>query len=344
MQAHARYARPVSSPTTPGNASELTDPVALTGPRGRLNPAAVGYSRTPLHSTALPGWGRNKRWEYWGVITPTHVIGLTISSLDYAGVHQIYVLDRATGIDREWDAVVPFARGVRLPDTPPPFAARGGTRTMRLHFSDVRGGTKLSASAPGLRLQLLVETGGDSLGVVVPWSAKRFQYTVKDLARRVSGSLTLDGTHVDVDADASWAVLDRGRGRWPYRMTWNWAAGSGIVAGERIGLQLGGRWTDGTGMTENALFVDGFLHYIPTALDWQYDPADWTAPWRVTGERVEATLTPFFVRHSRTNAVVVASETHQAFGEWSGWATDDDDGVHRLEGLLGWAEQATNRW
>jgi len=334
----------VSLPTIPVRAAELLDPVDLTGPRGRLNPAAIGYSRVPLHSTTLSGWGRNKRWEYWGIITPTHVIGLTLSSLDYAGVHQIYVLDRATGIDREWNALVPFARGVLLPDTPPPFAAKGGNRRMRLHFSDVRGGTKVSASAPGMVLQLLVPTGGDSLGVVVPWSEKRFQYTVKNVARRVSGSLTLDGQHFDFVEDESWAVLDRGRGRWPYRMTWNWAAGSGVVDGTPIGLQLGGRWTDGTGMTENALFVDGTLHYIPEDLDWQYDPSDWMAPWRVTGDRVEATLTPFHVRHARTNALIVASDTHQAFGEWSGWASDGDGQQYRLDGLIGWAEEAINRW
>ena len=28
-------------------------------------------------ATNLRGWGRNKRWEYWGVVTPTHILGVT---------------------------------------------------------------------------------------------------------------------------------------------------------------------------------------------------------------------------------------------------------------------------
>ncbi len=87
--------------------------------------------------------------------------------------------------------------------------------------------------------------------------------------------------------DGSFAVLDHGRGKWPYSMTWNWAAGYGRVAGRRVGLQLGGKWTDGTGSTENGLFVDGRLHKIHEDLTWTYDRTDFLAPWRITGPRVE---------------------------------------------------------
>ncbi|XTZ13159.1 hypothetical protein ACQSSU_16520 [Micromonospora echinospora] len=48
-------------------------------------------------------------------------------------------------------------------------------------------------------------------------------------------------------------MLDHGRGKRPYAMTWNWAAG----AGPGRAIQLGGAGTDGTGSTENALVVDG---------------------------------------------------------------------------------------
>ncbi|WP_017836529.1 hypothetical protein [Dietzia sp. UCD-THP] len=44
---------------------EVTRPTDLARGR-RLEPAAVGWTRTPLHRTAISGWGRTKRWEYWG--------------------------------------------------------------------------------------------------------------------------------------------------------------------------------------------------------------------------------------------------------------------------------------
>ena len=193
-------------------------------------------------------------------------------------------------------------------------------------------------------MKLFAARAGDCLGVVVPWNEWRFQYTVKDVARPLTGVITVDGRRFECAAGSSWGVLDRGRGRWPYRITWNWGAGSGIVGGRRIGLQLGGKWTAGTGSTECALFVDGRAHYLPDEPTWSYELTDRSRPWRVQAPRVDATLTPFHARVTRTNAWVVATAIHQAFGVWSGWLADDDGERVRVDGLLGWAEEARNRW
>ena len=82
------------------------------------------------------------------------------------------------------------------------------------------------------------------------------------------------GEHVATSSattGTSWGTLDFGRGRWPYRTTWNWGAGIGLVDGRRVGMQVGGKWTDGTGMTENSLVVDGRLSKISEDLVWEYD-------------------------------------------------------------------------
>ena len=71
---------------------EITEAVDLCGPDGRLNPAAIGWSRRPLHRANLLGRGRTKRWEYWCVTAPTHVLGVTVSDLDYAALHAVWFL------------------------------------------------------------------------------------------------------------------------------------------------------------------------------------------------------------------------------------------------------------
>ena len=75
---------------------EITEPVDLCLPDGRLNPDAVGWTRTPLHRTNLRGWGRAKRWEYWNVQTPEWTLGLTVSHIDYLALHQVYFADFAS--------------------------------------------------------------------------------------------------------------------------------------------------------------------------------------------------------------------------------------------------------
>lgn len=74
---------------------EIRERVDLCLPDGRLDPAAVGWSRRPLHRANLRGRGRNKRWEYWAVQTPELVLAVTVSDLDYAGLHAVWFLDPA---------------------------------------------------------------------------------------------------------------------------------------------------------------------------------------------------------------------------------------------------------
>lgn len=329
---------------------ELTEPVSLTDERGRLNPAAVGWSRRALHDTSgvtRAGWGRAKRWEYWSVIGPRFIVALTVSAVDYAGVEEVWVFDRQTG--REWSKVVisPFARGVQLLPSLGDGLARAHVGELTAEVVQSGSETRLRVRIPGVEAELRATrpAGQELLAVVVPWSSTRFQFTVKDVALPATGTVTIDGVAYPIDdGGGAWAVLDHGRGRWPYDVRWQWGAGSGVVDGRRIGVQLGGRWTDGTGSTENCLFVDGRAHKISEELVWEFDPQNWLGPWRVRGERADLVLTPFHDKASRTQLGVIAARTDQCFGVWSGWMAADDGERVRVDGAVGFAEDVHNRW
>ena len=330
---------------------ELTAEVPLVGPDGRLNPDAVGWARRPLVDTSgllrRPGraWGRTKRWEYWNVITPTHILALTVSSIDYAAVHEAWVYDRASA--REWGRAVTLlpARGVQLPANLGGGVASGRAKDLQIDVLPLPDGTRLSVRIPeaSFTVDVTRPAGHDCLAVVVPWSDRRFQYTVKDVALPATGTVSVEGRQHPVP-DGSWAVLDHGRGRWPYDVAWNWAAASGVSDGRVIGLQLGGKWTQGTGSTENGVVVDGRLHKIHDELDWSYDPSEWLRPWHLTGSGLDATMTPFHDKRSSSNLGLVAARTDQCFGTWSGSFTPPGGEPVGFDGLVGWAEDVHNRW
>ncbi|WP_029144771.1 DUF2804 domain-containing protein [Microbacterium luticocti] len=340
-------------------ARELTDPVSLVTPDGRPNPDAVGWARHPLVDTSGIGrrprrrWGRTKRWEYWNVLTPTHILALTVSSIDYAAVHEVWVFERATRRERHANATVLPARGVQLPPRLDAGRARARAKGLEIDIEPI--GALQDAAARRVRLRAAIAgaafdvtvtrpAGHECLAVVVPFGPTRFQYTVKDVALPAAGTLTLDGVTCEVPAGSSWAVLDHGRGWWPYDVRWNWGAGSGVCDGRTIGVQVGGRWTDGTGQTENGLVVDGRLHKIHDDLRWEYDRTDWLRPWRVSGGGLEASFTPFYDKRSATNLGVISSRTDQCFGTWAGtWRTADGEQI-AFEGIEGWAEDVHNRW
>jgi uncharacterized protein YaiE (UPF0345 family) len=339
--------RPMPIPT---HAHELTEPVDLCTAEGRLNRAAVGWSRRPLHRCNLRGWGRTKRWEYWCFATPTHLVAITVSDLDYLGLTSVYFLEYGRRGIREAarTALRPLAAGVRLPRDldAGEVGASGPVRVgMRREGDGTRVRFACDTPAGPLSGDLLAELppGHETLGVVVPWSDRRFQYTSKHTARPARGTVRIGGDSFDFGG--GWAVLDHGRGRWPYDTRWNWGAASGVTGGRTVGLQLGGTWTVGTGTTENALCVDGRLTRIGEELEWvRSDPAE---PWSVCTpgtDRVDLVFTPFHVRRERIDAWLLGNETDQAFGHWSGTVRDQAGALITVEGLLGWVEQVHMRW
>jgi len=326
---------------------EITSRVALCLPNGDLNPDAVGWSRTPMHDTSGIGRGirdrgRNKRWEYWAIVSPTHIVSITVSSLDFAGVHGFWVRDRRTGvtIDRgktggPWTATLPPSLG----DGPATARMRG----LDIAISEEAGGTRIRASAPGLAVDISAvrEAAHESMAVVVPWSRRRFQYTVKDVVRPATGRIEVDG--VVTELTDAWAVLDHGRGRWHHRVRWNWAAAVGRTDGHLVGLQFGARWTEGTGMTENALIVDGRTTKLSEQLRWEYDLDQPMRPWRITGTDVDVTLTPEYDHASRTDLGPLGTRGDQVFGTFDGWIRVGGERIE-IASLFGWAEDVSNRW
>jgi hypothetical protein len=346
------FSRSLGNPpeSVPVPEREVTELTPLLRGDGTLNPDAVGWMRAPLIVTdgigeGLRGLGRNKRWEYWAVTTPNHVVALTIADLDYIGILELWLLDRATGEVITSAAKPAFGNGIELPPTLGAGRAFGRTKKLQLRVDEVSSGTRLRGSSDRVVFDIVAHRpeGNEALGVVVPWSDSRFQYTVKDVARPATGAIWIDGVVHDLPKPHSFATMDHGRGRWPYDARWLWGAGSGFDGVRRLGLQLGGIWTDGTGVVENAIFVDGRLSKISQELSWERDPRGGMGPWRVRGDGVDCVFTPFTLRESVTDLKLLKSSTRQYFGVWSGSVHVDGRAV-RLEELTGWAEDVHNRW
>jgi hypothetical protein len=116
--------------------------------------------------------------------------------------------------------------------------------------------------------------------------------------------------------------------------------------GAVVGIQLGGRWTVGTGFTENGITVDGRLNKIGAELEWTYDWDEPHRPWRVRHPdgSLDLTLTTRYDRHTKVAAVVAGMEVHQVFGSWSGHVTDADGSRHQVTALQGFAEECRAKW
>ena len=338
---------------------ELTAPVDLCTLDGsELNPEARGWSRQPLHRANLHGRiGTNKRWDYWAILAGDLVVSSVYSDIDHFGLADVYWADLVTAETGGHAIVVPAHEGIALPEVPgsaPLVVDRDG---LDLRITDDEAGTRLVATWSERdgrtgRLDVLVSlpAGHESLNVVIPWSDELFNFTSKHLARPAVGELVVGDRRRPIggtDGAESWGVLDVGRGRWPAKINWNWGSGAGRCGDRVVGLQVGAKWTEGTGFTENGLIVDGRLTKLGSELRWEYDWQEPMRPWHIVdpGGQLDAVLTPRFDKYSKVDASAdLGSETHQVFGSWSGRLVTDSGLALEFEGLQGFAEEARQRW
>lgn len=326
--------------------TEITERVALSLPNGKVNPAAVGWSRTPLHDTALKGWGRNKRFEYWCLITPEIVAVVNISHHDYRANIAAMIIDLGTGekVAIRQNKWLPGRNNV--PETLHEASAEGRAEGIVVRIEPNAQGVHLFAEGTGLEIDLQVDIapGRESMAVVVPWSARRYQYTKKDNCLPATGTVVMNGAVRRIAPEDGYVIHDHGRGRWPYHTLWNWGAGSGTTDGHEIGLQFGGKWTVGTPSTENAVRIDGCIHKISEELAWDYDPTNFMAPWRITGERVDLTFQPVHYHHHMFDRRVITSRGDQCFGTYSGHVVGDDGERYAVRDVYGLIEEVERRW
>jgi hypothetical protein len=324
---------------------EVTEPVALCTSDGRVEPAAVGWSRQPLQRCVIPGhWGRRKRWHHWAVTTREHLVTITFADLDYLGLAAVYFLDFASGRETEKVAVRPLGWGVPLPDDGAGGEVRVRGMGLELTLAGRGGHTELRARARGLEVDLRVTTppGHESLNVVVPFpgsAGRAFQMTSKQSALPAEGEVRALGRSFAFGAhNQAFAHLDFGRGVWPRRTIWNWAAGSGLSGGHTIGLNFGARWTDGSGVTENGVIIDGRLTKLGEVAI-RYDRRATDRPWRLGAEDVDLTFTPFGGRRLRLELGLAAARLDLRWGRYAGRVLG-----HELESVVGWAEEFRGRW
>lgn len=183
---------------------------------------------------------------------------------------------------------------------------------IELGMVDDESGTRLTATwtepdgRPGnLDVVVAQPAGHESLNVVTPWSDTVFNFTSKHQARPSEGRLTVGSRWWPIggpEGPESWGVLDVGRGRWPHEIAWNWGGGAGRVEQHVVGLQIGAKWTEGSGYTENGLIVDGHLSKLGSELQWDYSRSEPVRPWHIVdpGGQLDVVLTPRFDKHSHS--------------------------------------------
>ena len=331
---------------------EITAPVDLCDTNGALNPESIGFARRPLFRANLAGhWPRKKKWNFWNWIAPEFVFSVTLADIDFASFCAFTLTDFRDGTHL---AGASYGLPGRFPlpehvEASVAFHAGGIDYENRIDGDDLAvrfrgragGGTEIAADFSVRR-----PPGHESLNVVVPWSASHFQCNSKHAALPCEGEVRAGDRRYRFDPRTGFAVQDWGRGIWPYRSFWNWGVATGWAGDVLLGVNVGAKWTTGTGSNENGILWNGRLHKVMEDLRWDYDAREWRKPWRVVAEHsgaLDLVLEPLAAHTPRMNLGVLATGGVCAFGRWRGVVRVEDREV-TVDGLMGWAEEFAHRW
>ncbi len=199
----------------------------------------------------------------------------------------------------------------------------------------------------------------ENITIVTPFKKRgkymptRFFMTMKQNCMPASAIVKLDGEVLyEFSKDNTFAVLDWGRGVWPYNNVWYWGNGAQYITDEKgekhvFGFEI--TWGIGNedNATETCLFYDGKAHKIGSVdVEVFPKPDKWMQPWHFVSDdgRFDMTMKPFYDHHTDTNALIARMHTHQVHGLWSGKVTFDDGTVLEIKDMYAFCEYVENRW
>lgn len=339
----------------------IVNPSPLLNPDGTL--AAVGWSRQPLLDCNLESvnfYGvrpfqsmRIKRWDYYGITTPTHYFSFTISDIGYLGMIFAYCIDFKSGHCHEETISTPLGQGVSLPRNSTEGDTHFDNARVALDFkpkSDQRQLTadwkNFSKGALKAEVAFSVPAEHESMTIVIPIRNRRFYYNRKINCMPAQGWVEFEGQRHELTPTTALGNLDWGRGVWEYNSFWVWSSASGFLAdGRTLGLNLGFGFGDTSAATENAVILDGCIHKLGR-VDYTYSSKHFMDPWYMRSDdgRLDLQFTPFFERVAKTDALVLASEVHQMFGKYSGSFKSDSGEPIEIKDIIGWSEEHHARW
>jgi len=331
---------------------ELTAPALLCDERGLLNPAAIGWSRKPLVRANLKGhWPRKKRWNFWNWISPEFSLSATVSDIDFASFCSLSLIDFKT---RESYSAISIKRGGAL-EMPEEVEKSISFESGSVNFSMLNNGgdievnfscKSMSGKPASGKFVIHKPAGHETLNIVVPWSNERFQMNSKHNTLPVEGTFQIRGKPYVMNPETCHGVQDFGRGMWPYNSFWNWAVATGKQGNDMIGVNMGAKWTTGTGSNENGICYNGRLYKVMEDLKWEYDAADWMKPWRIRttfSDMIDLTLTPFHPQKTSLSLGLLSTGGVNCFGRWNGTLRFDGKTVPVIN-MIGWAEEFKHRW
>ncbi len=374
---HGKSIEPIPAPEAlDSRQTEIVKKIDLLDESGKL--AVAGWARTPAvrfnPENIRADARRVKKWEHYTFYGGRYAGGVTVSDIATVGMGSVELFDMETGKEVLACTLMVRPGAIVFPDDPKGdlefrrgnsfmvIRKQNGLRTAEFRFDEREGGETIAG-----RL-VFREHGSEALAIITPFENPfHFFYEYKVPSLSVEGEMTYRDATYPVKSGESFGVLDWGRGAWPQKNRWLWAAGGHTVNGKLLSFNLCYGFGAKAGSTENGVVYGGRVHKLGRVV-WKYDVSDYMKPWTFTSDdgRCELSLRPAYLLHSDITLAqmfgflkqlwsifsvseimeIIATEAYlnKAIGYYTGFVVLDDGTRLEVKDMPGFAEVMYQVW
>lgn len=335
----------------------LNDKGELTEPGYCFN-NLYGYSRSAIKANPLC----IKEWDFYEISNERYILLVMIADVSYGATSSVILHDMQTGEQfscgttslltfgsygvNDTDGMAESTISKHKKDYDLDIVTADGYKTIKF-----KGKSGKEDYTVDLRMDMFDEH--ESLTFAVPLSkkdSKKFYLDQKINSMPVTGTVKIGSREIEFSPDDTFAILDWGRGAWPYHSTWYWCNGSTrLDSGDIFGFELGWGW-DETACTENTLFYNGKAQkigkvYIENQLpNWMNKKAWLETEWVLKSDdgKLNLTMTPVYDNFTCSRVIIIGNWCHQVFGKFNGTVELEDGTVLQIKDMMAFCELADN--
>lgn len=334
--------------------TEITGATPLLDAQGRL--AHPGYARQMHYAYSRErvkaGPFALKEWDFYQIMLSGYVLQLTIGHVSYMANFAATLFSPETGVRYGFSRMRPLPlRTLGMPLRPDaPYARPYRGRGWEMGYDIGEEGRRLwlrAGEQGGIDIDITLGhlPGDERMVIATPFerpnqfylNCKENYYSVRGHAR--FGDVCAQPLATDT------ALLDWGRGIWPFHQEWFWGNGAAHLPQGRFGFNIGWGFGDLRHATENMLFFGGKAYKLGE-IDVRRDAQDYMQPWRFSTAdgRLDLTMTPVYDNDTQTKALFVNNRCHQVFGRFDGQAVLPGGEVIAVRDMPAFCEHAVNNW
>ncbi|WP_203142488.1 DUF2804 domain-containing protein [Marinobacter mangrovi] len=287
---------------------------------------------------------RFNQFQFISAMGPDWLMGLAVVDLRLVSNAFFYIFDFRTGEMREQSWLSPLALGTDCDQYPEHGHGRFHRGRTRIDIQGDGHQRHVELSAGDVSLNLTLSGDSAPLRVCSRAGYDGWVFTRKSAGLAVSGGARW-GERVYAMDERMRGTIDWSAGFMRRETAWNWACLAGTADdGTVVGLNLAAGVNE-TGVTENALWLDGTLIKLDLAR-FEFDRYAPDSAWRVTTSdgRVDLTFEPAGVRREKLNVGLLASNFRQYAGTFNGHVVGNDGQRVAVSGMRGLMEDHFARW